>query len=72
LSGKNNQTYSVQRISKQPKGTGSGRERPDYPVTVLVSERLVRKIRSVSVKIRLPEQIVAGEAIARGFALLKS
>jgi len=72
MSGNSYQTYSVQRISEQPKGTGSGRERPDHPVPVLVSERLVRKIRSVSVKLRLPEQIVAGEAIARGFEMLKS
>lgn len=62
----------MHRIGKQTNAAGSGRGRSDLPVSMTVQERLGRKIRIVSAKTRLPERIIAGEAIARGFALLKS
>lgn len=71
MSGKNNQTYVMQRISKPAKGSGSLREGYDLSLSVRVSDRLARKIRSVSAKTRLPEPVVAGELIIRGFDLLK-
>jgi predicted transcriptional regulator len=41
-------------------------------VRIRVSESLGRKVRHVSAKTRLPEQVIASEAITRGYALLKS
>jgi hypothetical protein len=62
----------MQRIGKQSKEAGSGCGRIDLPVRIRVSESLGRKIRHFSAKTRLPEQVIAREAITRGFALLKS
>jgi hypothetical protein len=72
MSGKNYQTYAVQRIGKQPRDPESECERFNLPVLHKVPESLGRKVRVVSAKARLSEQIIAREAIVRGFALLKS
>ena len=72
MSGNSYQTYSVQRIGKQSKDSESARKRHDSFVRISIPERLGRKLRDASVTMRLPEQIIAGEAIARGYALLKS
>ena len=72
MSGRNNQTYMMQRISKPAKGSGSLREGYDLSLSVRVSDRLARKIRSVSVETRLPERVAAGELLIRGFDLLKT
>jgi hypothetical protein len=72
MSGNNYQTYRMQRVGKQSKEARSGRGRIDLPVRISVSESLGRKIRRASVKTRLPEQVIAGEAMTCGFALLNS
>jgi len=72
MSGRNNQTYMMQRISKPAKRSGPLREGYDLSLSVRVSDRMARKIRSVSVETRLPERVVAGELIQRGFDLLKN
>ena len=72
MSGNIYQTYRMQRIDKQSKEPGSGCGRLDLPVRIHVSESLGQKVRHVSAKTRLPEKVLAEEAITRGFALLKS
>lgn len=72
MSGNIYQTYSVQRIGKQPKDSESARERLASPMRMGVSELIARKVRHVSARTRLPEQVIAREAITRGFALLNS
>jgi hypothetical protein len=61
----------MQRISKQAKGSGSLCKGCDLPLSLRVSDRLTRKIRCVSAETRLPDPVVAGELIMRGFDLLK-
>jgi len=61
----------MQRISKPAKRSGSLPEGYDLSLSVKVSNRLARKIRNVSVETCLPERVVAGELIIRGFELLK-
>ena len=72
MSGNIYQTYSVQRIGKQRKDSESARQRLDSPLHMGVSELIARKVRHVSATTRLPEQVIAREAITRGYALLNS
>lgn len=71
MSGSNDQTYVMQRISKKAKESGSLRKGCDLPLSLRVSDRFARKIRCVSAETSLPEQVVAGKLIIRGFDLLK-
>lgn len=66
------QKYEMQRIGKQPKDSESARQRLDSTLRMGVSELIARKVRHVSATTRLPEQVIAREAITRGFALLNS
>lgn len=72
MSGNIYQKYEMQRIGKQPKDSESARERLASPMRMGVSELLARKVRHVSATTRLPEQVIAREAITRAFALLNS
>ncbi len=72
MSGNIYQKYEMQRIGKQPKDSESARQRLDSPLRMGVSELIARKVRHVSATTRLPEQVIAREAITRGFALLNS
>ena len=65
------QKYKMQRISKKAKGTESGQGRLSS-VRVTVPEKVAEKIRCLSDQTRIPSEVVAAEAMARGFALLKS
>ena len=61
----------MQRVSNQSKVTESGRERLSS-VRVTIPAKVAEQINHLSEHARIPSEIVAAEAMARGFALLKS
>ena len=75
MSGNSYQKYKMQRIRKEtmasPKTRRTLMEKPGS-VHVTVSQEAAAKILSLSNQTRIPSEIVAVEAMLRGFALLNS
>lgn len=71
MSGNSYQKYKMQRASNQSKVTESGRKGISS-VRVTIPEKVAEQISKLSEHTRIPSEIVAAEAMARGFALLKS
>lgn len=72
MSGKNNQTYGVQRKNNRSKPPVSHHQDSEIPVLMRLSKSLAEHLQKVSAETCLPREAVASEAIHRGLGILKS
>jgi len=72
MSGNSYQKYKMQRIGKSVHTHDGSDRRSALMESVRVPTVLGLKIRNVSAKTRMPDEIIAAEAIMRGFELLNS
>ena len=75
MSGNRYQTFLVQRsVSNQARGSGSAKVRKGKPspVHVPLSAETAETLQKMSETIRLPQEILAAEAIRRGIGALNS
>jgi len=70
MSGNSYQKYKMQRIGKPLHSFEYSGKRSALTESIRVSEVLGLKIRNISAKTRLPNQVIAAEAISRGFEML--
>ncbi len=72
MSGNSYQKYKMQRIGKSVHTFECVDRRSTLKESVRVPKVLGLKIRNISAKTRMPDKIIAAEAIMRGFELLNS
>lgn len=75
MSGNSYQTLIVQRsVSNHARGADSakGAKGKPYPVQVPLSEKTAETLQKVSEATRLPQEILAAEAIRRGIGALNA